>query len=316
MAQEKRVEVTEHEPPVGIAPVSVQFQSTLYQTPVGSLLRSVESLSRAAELASSGPQPLISRATLALGDASAEPVLDAADLARVHDLAGEHMSVSYTFHGANVGSARGHNLLGLSSDADFLFLANPDVVVIPRLLSLLLEPMKRPGVGITEARQIPLDHPKAYDPLTGQTSWASGACTFVKARLFRVLDGYDADTFFMYGDDVDLSWRVRERGLSIIHQPAAVVFHDRRPNVDGSHTPTAAERYYSAEAALLLAYKWSRPDVVARVSQLFEESHDAVEGKALAAFRRRTEEGRLPAPRDPEHVVGDFVDLHYGAHRY
>jgi len=32
------------------------------------------------------------------------------------------------------------------------------------------------------------------------------------SRLFRALDGFDAETFFLHGEDVDFSWRMKVAG--------------------------------------------------------------------------------------------------------
>ena len=69
-------------------------------------------------------------------------------------------------------------------------------------------------------RQIPYEHPKAYDPVTLDTPWVSGAATLFRREAFEAVGGFD-DAIFMYGEDVDLSWRLRARGLAP-HLPAAV----------------------------------------------------------------------------------------------
>src|SRR5690606_12759794 len=121
--------------------------------------------------------------------------------------------------------------------------------------------LRRPGVGLVEAKQIPIEHPKDFDPETGETSWASTACAMGPLEVFREIDGFDADSFFLYGDDVDFSWRVRLAGYKVIHQSSAFVFHDKRLSHEGRWMSSPAEQYYSAEATLLLTYKWSRSDL-------------------------------------------------------
>ena len=83
----------------------------------------------------------------------------------------------------------------------------------PLLLSELIRPMSEPLVGVTEGRQIPLEHPKAHDPQTGDTSWASTCCVLIRTSVFQELSGFDAVHFPFYCDDVDFSWRVRLAGL-------------------------------------------------------------------------------------------------------
>jgi GT2 family glycosyltransferase len=135
--------------------------------------------------------------------------------------------------------------------------------------------------------------------------------------LFLELGGFDAQTFFMYCDDVDYSWRVREAGRQVVFQPAAVVFHDKYLDNDGRWMPTSAEVRFSAEAGLLIAHKWSKPGLVKSILRRFESEDASREEKAAAAeFRRRQREGTLVEPRDPDHLIGTFSKGRYAEHRY
>lgn len=193
---------------------------------------------------------------------------------------------------------------------------NPDVLASPTLFREMVAALGRSGVGLVEARQLPIEHPKDYDPRTGETGWASTACALAPRKLFDDLNGFDADTFFLYCDDVDFSWRVRLAGYRVVHECAAVVFHDKRLSDVGGWISTPAERYYSAEAALLLAYKYSRQDLTDKYLEAFAKSGDEVLQKAHAAFELRRKTGRLPTPIDPDHRVAQFVEGHYAPHRY
>ena len=172
------------------------------------------------------------------------------------------------------------------------------------------------AVGMVEAKQLPVEHPKDYDRITGFTSWASGAFSMIRRAVFEEVGGYDAQSFFMYCDDVDLSWRVRETGRQIVFHPAAVVFHDKSLTVDGKWKPTSAEHYYSAQAALLLRHKWSRDDLVDRVLAIYDKSETVEHRQAAEEFRRRRAAGELVPQRDPDHRVGQFIDYTYARHRY
>lgn len=46
----------------------------------------------------------------------------------------------------------------------------------------------------------------------------------VRKRVFDEVDGFDAD-YFMYYEDVDLSWRIRLRGYSIDFAASSIVYH-------------------------------------------------------------------------------------------
>lgn len=54
--------------------------------------------------------------------------------------------------------------------------------------------------------------------------WASGACMFVRADIFRLVNGFD-ETFFAHMEEIDLCWRMQRHGYDIMVQPASVVYH-------------------------------------------------------------------------------------------
>jgi GT2 family glycosyltransferase len=54
--------------------------------------------------------------------------------------------------------------------------------------------------------------------------WVSGAASLFRRRTFDVLGGFDPE-IFMYGEDVDLSWRLRARGLRLRYVPRLAVVH-------------------------------------------------------------------------------------------
>lgn len=294
---------------------SLQVQSVLYLNDAAAIDRSLASLARSAQLASEG-DGLTVEVSVRYGDCSPIRCLEEDQVRTLVERYAGDLRISYEWFGENLGSARGHNRLAQAAETDFLLTLNPDVVVSPRTFELLLDPFRRSTIGMTEAKQLPIEHPKEYEPVTGSTSWAATACAVVPRAVFESIGGFDGDSFFMYCDDVDFSWRVRLAGLMVVHQPAAVVFHDKRVGPGGAWTPTEAERYYSAEAALMLYQKWSRPDLLARTLADFDDSPLEVHGRAAEEFRRRRAEGRLPAAIDETHQIGIFERGNYAVHRY
>ena len=290
---------------------TLRVQSVLYLMEPAAILKAARSLAVAARYAIQ--TGVISGIEIGYGDCSPEPCLNADHIATVE----QELQASYTFFGANLGSARGHNALAKESDADYLMILNPDVLLGSRTLHDLMTPFATtPDVGMTEGHQLPIEHPKHYDVGTGFTGWAATACAVTPTPLFRQLGGFDADTFFLYCDDVDYSWRVREAGHKVIFLPSAIVFHDKRLSPTAQWQPSGAERYYSAEAALLMAHKWSRPRLVKWLLHQFDSSADDPQQRAADEFRKREREGRLPEPRDGRHRVGFFRHGRYARHRY
>ncbi len=294
--------------------LSLQVQSVLYNNELDAVRRAAASLARAAQLAVAAGA--CEGVMLRYGDSSALPCLDVEALAAVRTENAGLLTIEYDHFGGNLGSARGHNRLAHASGADFILVQNPDVVVSPRLLEILLGCFHRAGVGMAEGKQIPIEHPKDYDPDTGETFWATTACAMIPLALFRELDGFDAENFFLYCDDVDFSWLVRRAGYKVIFQPAASCFHDKRLSQTGRWQPSGAERYYSAEASLFMAHKWSRPDLVEQNLAYFEGSGEPDLQKAARVFRERWASGKLPDPIDSEHKIGVFDGGLFARHRY
>ena len=294
---------------------SLQVQAVLYKTEAEGVQRSLDSLARSAELATL-PDGRRVEVSVRYGDGSPLRVLEGDQVEDLQERYRGILTIDYQHFGDNLGSARGHNTLADGSEAGFIMTLNPDVVLAPRTINHLLSPFARTGVGMTEAKQLPIEHPKDYDRTTGDTAWAATACAVFPRVLFEEIGGFDAETFFMYCDDVDFSWSVRLRGLRVIHQPAAVVFHDKRLGLQGNWQPTSAERYYSAEAALLLMHKWSREELALAALADFEAAEDDHYRRAAAEFRRRRDTGQLPVQVDGDHRVGVFTDGFYAPHRY
>ncbi|MFM0349763.1 glycosyltransferase family 2 protein [Paraburkholderia sp. RL17-347-BIC-D] len=295
-------------------PVSVQVQSILYHNEPVAIERAVTSMARSAELAVRAGA--CSRVRVRLGDCSPVPIFSAGDIERLGNQIGSALELEYRFFDGNLGSARGHNCLAEQTDLDFVVIQNPDAVASPRLLERMIGCFKAARTGMVEAKQLPIEHPKEYDTTTGETLWASTACAMIPTFLLKQLGGFDADSFFLYCDDVDFSWMVRNAGYRVIFQPAAFVFHDKRLADDGGWPTSAAERYYSAEAAMILAYKWSRKDLAESICAYFKSNGADHERKAALEYERRRDAGLLPAQLDPKHKIGYFVDHLYSKHRY
>lgn len=293
---------------------SLAVQSVLYGNTEHDIIAAAAALANSVDGARHAR--LIGDWSLNLGDCSPEPVIsEAARKAIEAEVQAAGGSFSYTFFGQNLGSAAGHNALAERTSEELLLILNPDAQVGFDTIEVLVRRLT-PDVGIVEARQIPLEHPKDFAEGSGDTSWASTACALTSRASFTRVDGFDADTFFLYCDDVDYSWRLRLAGLRVVFEPAARVFHDKRLTTTADWPSSPAERYYSAEAALLLAHKYSRPKLVRKIARAFAARGGPDEQRALAAYRERVSEGRLPIPLDPKGTVAQFVGGNYAIHRF
>lgn len=293
---------------------TLAVQSVLYGNPTEDIVRAGAALANSVALARESG--LIGDWTLNLGDCSAIPVFDEKSLLPLSsavEAAGGR--VEYTVFGENLGSAAGHNALASTSESELLLILNPDAQVAPDAISVLARTTTG-QVGIAEARQIPLEHPKDFESGTGITSWASTACAMTPRAAFDQIGGFDSDTFFLYCDDVDYSWRLRLAGHRVVYAPGAVVFHDKRLTTSGDWPASAAEVYYSAEAAILLAYKYSRADLAEDLVKKFRRERGEAVLKAVGEFEQRKKDGRLPTPIDPTHKVAQFLKGNYAVHRF
>jgi GT2 family glycosyltransferase len=311
-----RDELASNTEPLVNGPCSLQIQSVLFGNDIADLDRGLDSLSRAIELAVE--RGVVDLVRVSYGDCSKLPTLtgDAVSIRSQRLQEGGAEGLTYTFFDENLGSAEGNNRLWRDTEAHLIFILNPDTVVAPDVLIELIAPLRQPGIGIVEARQLPIEHPKDYDPVTGDTSWASGACSMVPLSVIRAINGYDSRSFFLYCDDVDFSWRARLAGYRIVHQPSARVFHDKRLLTDGSWSVGAAEEYWSAEGALVLAHKYSRLDRVKAIRKDLLGYGSEAQRRAVADFDLRRGVGRLPNQIDRDHAVGQFVAGNYAQHRF
>ncbi len=62
-----------------------------------------------------------------------------------------------------------------------------------------------------------------YDD-TCQVFWATGACLFIKSEVFKEAGGFDED-FFAHMEEIDLCWRLNQKGFKIYYQGKSKVYH-------------------------------------------------------------------------------------------
>ena len=155
----------------------------------------------------------------------------------------------------NNGFARGMNLLSGQSKSEFIFMLNPDTEIEQGCLERLLDQARSdPAIGICEARQQPREHHKIYDSQTGETTWCTGAAVLIRRRAFEEIGGFDERIFFMYCEDVDLSWKLWLRGRKCIYVPDAVVRHYTQDIIPDKRR--TLENYYSFRNSLFLFYRF------------------------------------------------------------
>ena len=54
--------------------------------------------------------------------------------------------------------------------------------------------------------------------------WASGACFFIRSKVYHEMKGFD-DDFFAHQEEIDLCWRIKNKKYVIKYNPNSLVFH-------------------------------------------------------------------------------------------
>ena len=181
---------------------------------------------------------------------------------------------------ANVGFGEGVNAgvsAALAGGVSTLVILNPDAVIhresVERLVSrtvdepmsmvapIVLDPLGRvwfsgSDVYMGDGR---MGNPRARaeNPAREYREWLSGACLALSSLLWGELKGFDPD-YFLYWEDVDLSFRVVEAGGRLVVERDAEAIHDE----GGTHTEVLRGRaksetyyYYNIRNRLIYAAK-------------------------------------------------------------
>lgn len=128
--------------------------------------------------------------------------------------------------GDNVGFGQGHNANLANGHARYFLVSNLDLTFEAGAIAKIVAQtaLDDPTVASWEFRQKPFEHPKYYNPVSMQTSWSSGACILFRRKAMEQVGGYEP-RIFMYGEDVELSYRLRAAGFVLKYCPAAVCWH-------------------------------------------------------------------------------------------
>lgn len=161
----------------------------------------------------------------------------------------------------NLGFGAGQNLAVQKAETNYVLIINPDTKLETNSLRYAVNFAVKDfdDISCWEFAQTPHEHPKYYDPVTLETSWNSHACVLVKRSAFLKAGGYD-ETLFMYGEDVELSYKLRANRYRLRYLPKARVSHDTTPN------PSRRQEQESRciAANLLLRRRYGRlPDRIA-----------------------------------------------------
>jgi GT2 family glycosyltransferase len=163
------------------------------------------------------------------------------------------------FSERNLGFCAAQNRLISSSESEYVLALNPDVVLEPRFLEVLVREMDMdPGAGSATGKLLrsqragspTLDSTGIYmtpnqrhlDRGSGETDkgqyneyeyvfGASGAAAFFRRTMLEDIrngDEFFDESFFAYREDADLAWRAQWMGWRCLYVPDAIGYHERR----------------------------------------------------------------------------------------
>ncbi len=165
--------------------------------------------------------------------------------------------VSIIQNSSNGGFAKGYNDALKQIDAEYYVLLNSDVEVAPNWVEPIITMMDadktiaacQPKIkdfnnrkmfeyagaagGFIDKYGYPFCRGRVLDKLEedkGQYDdkfevfWATGAALFIRAECYHAVEGLDED-FFAHMEEIDLCWRLKNRGYKIMVQPKSVVYH-------------------------------------------------------------------------------------------
>ena len=172
-------------------------------------------------------------------------------------LAKEFPSVKTIVLDTNYGFAEGYNKAIEQVDSEYVVLLNSDVEVTEGWLSPLLDYMTaHPEVAAVQPKirawrerdrfehagaaggylswlgypycrgrrfgRVEQDHGQ-YDTIA-EIDWTTGACMCVRTSVYKECGGLDA-AFFAHQEEIDLCWRMRNKGWKLACIPQSVVYH-------------------------------------------------------------------------------------------
>ncbi len=207
----------------------------------------------------------------------------------------------------NDGFGGGHDANIATSDDDFVLVTNVDLEFGPDTLTGLVATalVDAADVACWEARQCPFEHPKFYDPVTRETAWCSHACILIRRSAYHAVGGYER-RIFMYGEDVELSFRLRGAGWRLRYLPHVPVRHF----VDFDDTTLRPHQLTgSVSANVLLRYRYGGDDAgdagAWQVAQAASHDRDPARRAALVDALDRID-------RDREHFRTTHVPARRG----
>lgn len=146
----------------------------------------------------------------------------------------------------NLGFAGGCNLGAQLADTEYLFFLNPDAILAPSSVEMLVAHEKKyPGivgpiinVSANGARDVgaTINHLGMSVSLDGSACplYVSGCALLILNSLFKNLGGFDS-RYFLFVEDLELCWRALLAGYNVSVSPDAEVYHRGGASIGGGY---------------------------------------------------------------------------------
>jgi len=136
------------------------------------------------------------------------------------------VSTFQLFQRPNLGFGAGHNFNVTKMNSPFILITNIDLEFEKNSIANIVDYAQKDNLEYVswEFRQKPFEHPKYYNPITLETTWSSHACILLRRSAFERVGGYE-EKIFMYGEDVELSYRLRSQSYKLKYIPHCVCWH-------------------------------------------------------------------------------------------
>lgn len=194
----------------------------------------------------------------------------------------------------NLGFGAGHDHAIRQCRDEFVLVSNVDVEFHASTITRLWRAavVDEGDIASWEVRQCPHEHPRYYDPVTLEPSWSSHACILLRRRAYEQVGGYE-QKIFMYGEDVELSYRLRGHGWRLRYLPQIAVTHF----VDFHDTTLRPHQLTGSIAAnVLLRHRYGGPASAAEgealLARITNGEGDARRRGAFAGALAKIEEDR------------------------
>lgn len=165
---------------------------------------------------------------------------------------------------SNPGFSLANNQAAKKATGKYIFFINNDVKLGPKVISTLVQHLEEnPQTGIAGCKMKNYSGTQTFHTGIGidtlgfpiapskKTFYIEGSALMIEKKLFFKLGGFDHN-YFMFHEDIDLSWRARLLGFQSLALPQAIVYHALGASTGGQpfkpqdqYTSSYLRRYYS-----------------------------------------------------------------------